>query len=263
MRRVSLPSPSMAVSLTALTVALGGTSYAATKIGSAEVRNNSLTGQDVKNESLTSADVRNRSLQAKDFKLGQLPAGAKGSTGATGATGLKGDTGATGATGAKGDQGVAGANGVSARWVLVGLDGTISAQSGGFTVVTAYPQGTVELPSPARHNVYIDAGEDLSNNGLAASIALQNQVDQGADPAVNNGTSAGADVNPEFSGEISTAKCLTPGFVACAPAGTASNNVLVVSPRNSDGSGTVPGQRKRFYVSVTGDSTDFVAPAAP
>jgi hypothetical protein len=137
------------------------------------------------------------------------------------------------------------------RWVLVGLDGQIEAQSGGFTVVTAYPQGDPAGTSPARHNVYIDSGEDLSDNGLNATIALQNQLDQGA-TAVNNGTVVGADANPEFSGEIATAKCLTPGLVACAPAGTASSNVFVVSPRNSDGSGTVPGERKRFYVSITG-----------
>jgi len=137
------------------------------------------------------------------------------------------------------------------RWVLVGLDGQIESQSGGFTVVTAYPQGNPPGTSPARHNVYIDAGEDLSNNGLNATIALQNQVDQGGN-ATNNGTNAGADANPEFSGEISIAKCLTPGLVACAPPGTASNNVFVVSPRNSNGEGTAPGARKRFYVSITG-----------
>ena len=137
------------------------------------------------------------------------------------------------------------------RWVLIGLSGAIEAQSGGFTVVTAYPQGDPAGTSPARHNVYIDAGEDLSDNGLNATIALHNQVDQGA-TAVNNGTVAGPDANPEFSGEISAAKCLTPGLVACAPAGTASSNVFVVSPRNSDGSGTVPDERKRFYVSITG-----------
>lgn len=137
------------------------------------------------------------------------------------------------------------------RWVLVGLDGQIEAQSGGFTVVTAYPQGDPAGSGAARHNVYIDSGEDLSNNGLAATIALQNQVDQGGN-STNNGTNAGADANPEFSGEISAAKCLTPGLVACAPPGTASSNVFVVSPRNSDGTGTVPGERKRFYVSITG-----------
>ena len=47
-----------------------------------------------------------------------------------------------------------------------------------------------------------------------------------------------------------------PGVVNCAPAGTDNTNHLVVSPRNSDGSFTTDGARKRFYVVVTGDSSD-------
>ena len=72
---------------------------------------------------------------------------------------------------------------------------------------------------------------------------------------VMNGRAAGADANPEFSGEIAAAMC-QPGVVNCAPAGTANTNHLVVSPRNSDGSFTTDGTRKRFYVVVTGDSSD-------
>ncbi len=142
----------------------------------------------------------------------------------------------------------------TSRWVLVGLDGQIEAQSGGFRVVTAYPQGTADAPSPARHNVYIDAGEDLTNNGINATISLQNQTNQGG--GTMNGTAS--QPNPlegdtlEFGGEISAARCLTPGIVACAPAGTASPNVFVVSPRQSDGTGTDPGERKRFYATITG-----------
>ena len=48
----------------------------------------------------------------------------------------------------------------------------------------------------------------------------------------------------------------TPGVVNCAPPGTGNTNHLVVSPRNSDGSFTTDGARKRFYVVVTGDSSD-------
>ena len=120
-----LPNASTLLSLVALFLALGGTTYAAAKIGGKDVRNNSLTG----------ADVRNGSLTAKDFKAGALqprasipgppgPQGAPGPEGATGATGPagpagpKGDRGetgptrrrparpgATGPTGAKGDIG--------------------------------------------------------------------------------------------------------------------------------------------------------------
>ena len=70
-----------------------------------------------------------------------------------------------------------------------------------------------------------------------------------------NGRAPGSDVNPEFSGEAATAMC-QPGVVNCAPTGTANTNHLVVSPRNSDGSVTGDGTRKRFYVVVTGDSSD-------
>jgi hypothetical protein len=72
---------------------------------------------------------------------------------------------------------------------------------------------------------------------------------------VMNGRAAGPDSNPEFSGEAAVAMC-QPGVVNCAPAGTANTNHLVVSPRNSDGSVTADGARKRFYVVVTGDSSD-------
>ena len=223
------PSPSMAVSIMALLVASTGTSYAAGLIGSDEVRNNSLTSMDIKDNSLKGRDVkdnvlgsnkiRNGSLKSKDFKAGQLPAGAQGPAGV-------------------------------GRWALVDATGAIIAQSGGFTVTAGYPAA----PAAANGNVYINAGEDLSNNGIIATIALQNTADQNAD-GIMNGRAPGSDVNPEFSGEAAAAMC-QPGVVNCAPAGTANTNHLVVSPRNSDGSVTGDGTRKRFYVVVTGDSSD-------
>jgi hypothetical protein len=84
------------VSVLALFVALGGTSYAAITITGRNVKNSSLTGKDVKNSSLASADVKNRSLLAADFKTGQLPAGPQGAQGSQGPQGAKGDTGAAG-----------------------------------------------------------------------------------------------------------------------------------------------------------------------
>jgi hypothetical protein len=79
------PSPAMIVALVALFVALGGSSYAAIKVGSkdikrgavtsraiannsirsADVRNGNLTGRDVKNDSLSNADIDNSGLQAR------------------------------------------------------------------------------------------------------------------------------------------------------------------------------------------------------
>ena len=175
-------------------------------------------------------------------------------TNATGvATGLNADRvdgqNAADITGAAATDATNKADDAKTRFVLINAAGEIERQSGGFRVVVAYPPA----PSPAQYNVYIDAGEDLTNKGINATISLQNQVNQGG------GTMNGTDSTPpvegdtfEFGGEISAARCLTTGIVACAPAGTGSPNVFVVSPRQSDGTGTDPGERKRFYASIVG-----------
>jgi hypothetical protein len=87
------------VSMIALFVALGGTSYAAIKVTGKNVRNSSLTGVDVRNSSLTTADVKNRSLLGRDFKAGQLPAGPQGLQGEKGIQGNQGDKGNPGEPG--------------------------------------------------------------------------------------------------------------------------------------------------------------------
>ena len=97
------PSPALVVSVIALSVALGGTSYAAIVLPA-----NSVGTKQIKKNAVTTAKVKDGSLLRADFGAGQLPPGA---TGATGATGPKGDTGATGATGPKGDKGDPGVTG--------------------------------------------------------------------------------------------------------------------------------------------------------
>ena len=59
----------------------------------------------------------------------------------------------------------------------------------------------------------------------------------------------------EGMGEVAAAVC-QPGVVNCAPPGTGNSSHLVVSPRLSDGSVTTADNRKRFYVVVSGDSSD-------
>ncbi|SEC10936.1 hypothetical protein SAMN04489844_1696 [Nocardioides exalbidus] len=234
------PSPSLAVSVLALVVASTGTSYATGLIGSADIKNNSVASVDIKDKTIQGKDiktgtigakqVKDGSLRARDFKAGQLPAGK---------------------TGPQGPAGVG-------RWALVDATGAIIAQSGGFTVTAAYPTlaptATDAAGLRANGNVYINAGEDLSNNGIITTIALQNTVDQNGD-MITTGRAPGADANPEFSGEVTAAMC-QPNVVNCAPPGTGNSNHLVVSPRNSDGSFTTADTRKRFYVVVTGDSSD-------
>jgi hypothetical protein len=107
----------MLVALISLSVALGGTGYAAMTI----------TGRQIKDGTVTTRDVRNRSLLAKDFRAGQLPAGPKGDTGAAGAKGDAGPAGAkgdAGPAGAKGDAGPAGPQGMQGEQGPAGASGS-------------------------------------------------------------------------------------------------------------------------------------------
>ncbi len=120
---------------------------------------------------------------------------------------------------------------LATRWALIAEDGTIERQTGGFTIVNCYA---------ANANCYISAGSDVRGKGLHANIAVAN-----------------TDGTPIFSGETGVAPCGAT-FVACAPPGTEADDVLVVTPRASDG--TVPGgvsppppaAAARFYVYVEG-----------
>jgi hypothetical protein len=96
------------IALLALFLSLGGTSYAAFKLPK-----NSVGTTQLKNGAVTSSKVRHRTLLAADFRLGQLPAGAQGQKGDTGAAGAQGPQGDTGVAGAQGPQGDTGASGTA------------------------------------------------------------------------------------------------------------------------------------------------------
>jgi len=93
----SRPSPALLVSIVALIVALGGTSYAAITLPK-----NSVGTTQLKSNAVTSGKVKNGTLLKTDFKAGQLPAGPAGPAGSAGAQGQKGEPGAKGETGATG-----------------------------------------------------------------------------------------------------------------------------------------------------------------
>ena len=122
--------------------------------------------------------------------------------------------------------------GVTTRWFLLNEAGQIEEQSGGFTVIDAYV---------TNNNAYVDSGESLVGKGLTATLAIENLVDVDGVPGPD----------PNFGGEVSIARCQVPGVVECAPPGAKNENALVVSPRESDGTGTDDGARKRVYVQVT------------
>ena len=99
--RIRRPSPAMVVALTALFVALGGSSYAALKIGT----------KDLKNGSVTSAKIRDGTIGSRDI-------GRRTRGGLRGAKGDKGDPGRNGA---------AGAPGTALAFALVNGDGSVDA----------------------------------------------------------------------------------------------------------------------------------------
>ena len=66
------PSPAMIVALIALFVALGGSSYAVTKIGSKNIRTGAVSSRAIANNSIRSGDVRNGALTTTDVKNDSL-----------------------------------------------------------------------------------------------------------------------------------------------------------------------------------------------
>lgn len=72
MSRLRLPSPALVVAVIALFVALGGGAYAALRITSKQVADNSLRSRDVRNNELRGKDVRNRTLSGRDLAFDSL-----------------------------------------------------------------------------------------------------------------------------------------------------------------------------------------------
>jgi hypothetical protein len=98
---VRVPSPALVISVIALFVALGGTSYAVTQlprnsVGTEQLSKNAVTSQKIKDGTIATADL-----------AAATRAALTGATGATGATGPAGPTGPAGATGPMGAPGTA------------------------------------------------------------------------------------------------------------------------------------------------------------
>ena len=145
----------------------------------------------------------------------------------------------------------------ASRWVLINATGEIEAQSRGFEVEAAHPvldntalPGAPDNSLRANGNVYIDAHEDLTNNSIVSTIALQNSVDLNGDGNINGR----GDNDFEFSGEISNGICVCRPHLR-AP-GNQHHGLLRGEPRNSDGTVTSGSARRRFYVIITGNSSD-------
>jgi hypothetical protein len=151
-----------AVALTALFVALGGTSYAAVKLPA-----NSVGAAQIKPKSVGSSEVKDRSLRAVDFKAGELPAGPSGAAGAPGAAGPKGDAGAPGTPGGTGDRGPAGPT--ASTFVSYASPPAVDVSTTGtfvFSTKTPGSRGPLELTFQGR--ILINATAQFHNTTGAA-----------------------------------------------------------------------------------------------
>jgi hypothetical protein len=109
-----LPSRAMVVAVIALSVALGGTGYAASSLvlSSAPTAGSSSARESVVHDRDERGPIGPRGLTGKTGRRGPVgSAGPRGSVGATGPSGVTGHSGPTGSPGPKGDQGQPGAAG--------------------------------------------------------------------------------------------------------------------------------------------------------
>lgn len=187
------PSPALIVASLALIVLASGTTYAATMISGAQVKNESLTGADVKNSSLTGRDVKDgtvtsrqikiNSLLSTDFALGQIPSGATGQTGPPGLAGPIGPDGPAGPVGPAGPTGSRGLDGPMGPEGPQGLPGaafgTLSYVSSPVYSLPANTQGFADVACPSPTHVV--------GGGVIGTGGLTNHVNSSF-PAVGDGT---------------------------------------------------------------------------
>jgi hypothetical protein len=134
------------ISLLALFIALGGTSYAVTALPQ-----NSVGTPQLKKNAVTSAKVKDGSLTSADFAAGTLLQGERGATGATGAQGERGATGANGSvTGFaaywNGGSGTVPKNAATSTPIVLG-NFSIDALGSIFVYVTAGVTGECSTPA--------------------------------------------------------------------------------------------------------------------
>lgn len=90
-RHARRPSHSTIVAYLALFVALGGSSYAALRVGSAQIVDNSIRSKDIRNNSVRGKDVRRDTLTGADIKesrLGVVPQAANAANAANAGSAL-------------------------------------------------------------------------------------------------------------------------------------------------------------------------------
>jgi hypothetical protein len=141
-----------AVAYLALSVALGGTSYAATA-----VPRNSIGTAQLHRNAVTSAKVKDRSLGTRDLSRSAI-ATLKGKAGPAGPAGAAGVAGTAGPQGAKGDAGPA-----YAGWGRGGVTMGVSTDTTVAELAGTGGTGSGRLTLPATSRLYVTGTVDLAN----------------------------------------------------------------------------------------------------
>jgi hypothetical protein len=71
-RKLGRPSPALAIALVALFVALGGSAYAATKIGTKDIKDGAVTAAKIKKEAVGAAKIKDGSIGGAKLDLARL-----------------------------------------------------------------------------------------------------------------------------------------------------------------------------------------------
>jgi hypothetical protein len=166
------PSPALVVACVALAVSIGGTSYAVTALPLASVGT-----AELKNGSVTSGKIKDGTLRAEDFAGDELPVGETGLPGADGATGPQGPpgpAGIAGPAGPRGEQGPAGPQGPEGP-AGQGGETVTSVRSASGTIQPGDRQSLVALCDEGEHAT---GGSVTVTAGSAEGFVLEGQGPQ-------------------------------------------------------------------------------------
>jgi hypothetical protein len=133
--RAGMPSPALVISIVALVVALGGTSYAAFSlprgsVGAEQLRKNSVTTSAIRNGAVTGSKIAKRTITAKQVNLAALGTVPSASSAGTAITANTANTANQAINAANLGGSPASAYQQKVLWARVAPDGTLTASSG-------------------------------------------------------------------------------------------------------------------------------------
>jgi hypothetical protein len=171
---IRLPSPAMGVALVALVVALGGTTYAAVRIGTKQIKNNAITSVKIRNGQVKNVDLARNSVVTAKILAGAV-SGLQIRDGSVGNSDLANDsvTGAKVRGGAVGNSDLAN-DSVTAAKIRAGNVGNSELATDAVTGVKI-KDGSVAAADIADASITaskIKVGEVVEGNGRMLSTAV-------------------------------------------------------------------------------------------